>query len=402
MGRQICFYCVLLAAATSDARRRSKGAPRRSLESIFHEFDSEVTEPDGFMVGGGTDGNGNERSWEFNAHEAIKRVMMREAAANMRYRSNVSSPILAAGTSPADAFRMECRRQRAIDRAKKGGDTCEANARRWAKTEESDATNWTIPEIRAEHLDARAVRRAIDEWGAVIVRGWLPHSRDSPLVPSLRAMIDMAFDRQLDGTADYAPPDAIFERFEHLVMAVLSGQGLLAVYSPSAVEHVLKLFEDRGLLKLLRDYFGDEPAVSSKKWTLRRGSGLTFPGWHQDGFFMDKGSSYLNTWLALSDCGAGTDKPGLTVVPKRVVELLPVRNYIVLRHKTLQEKYNKLTVTPTFNEGDLFLFDEYYVHTTQFHFGDHKPGVYRYAIETWFHSRCTVDNDYSTPMAFGW
>ena len=70
--------------------------------------------------------------------------------------------------------------------------------------------------------------------------------------------------------------------------------------------------------------------------------------------------------------------------------------------KALQEKYNKLTVTPTFNEGDLFLFDEYYVHTTQFHFGDHKPGVYRYAIETWFHSRCTVDNDYSTPMAFGW
>ena len=64
--------------------------------------------------------------------------------------------------------------------------------------------------------------------------------------------------------------------------------------------------------------------------------------------------------------------------------------------------YNKLSVTPVFNEGDLFLFDEYYVHSTQFHFGDHEPGVYRYAIETWFHPRCTVDNDYSTPMAWGW
>ena len=99
-------------------------------------------------------------------------------------------------------------------------------------------------------------------------------------MPSLRALIDHAFDRQLDGTADYAPPDDLFHRFEHLVMAVLSGQGLLAVYSPSAVEHVLNLFEEKGLLRVLRDYFGTEPAVSSKKWTLRRGSGLTFPGWH--------------------------------------------------------------------------------------------------------------------------
>ena len=58
----------------------------------------------------------------------------------------------------------------------------------------------------------------------------------------------------------------------------------------------------------------------------------------------------MRSTLALSDCGAGTDRPGLTVVPKRVVELLPVRNYIVLRHKTLQDRYNKLTVTPTFRD----------------------------------------------------
>ena len=89
-------------------------------------------------------------------------------------------------------------------------------------------------------------------------------------------------------------------------------------------------------------------------------------------------------------------------MPKRVVEFLPVRNYIVLRHKTLQERYNRLTVTPVFKEGDAFFFDEYYVHSTQFHFGNKAPGVYRYAVETWFHPRCTVDNDYSTPMAWGW
>ena len=90
----------------------------------------------------------------------------------------------------------------------------------------------------------------------------------------------------------YDPPDELFDRFEHLIMAVLSGQGLLAPYFPTAVEFLLKRFEQWGLLRLLRDYFGDEPAISSKKWTLRRGSGLTFPGWHQDGFFMDKGSRY--------------------------------------------------------------------------------------------------------------
>ena len=392
-------YLQREAGTASKKRRRGRKEPQRSLEEIFHTFDAEETQPDGFMVGGGTDGTGNKRSWEFNSHEAIKRVMMQEAFANMKHRSNVTSSILAGGTSPADAFIMEQRRRRAIERARKGGDVCAPFDKDWKKTDELESGNWSIPEITAAQMTPANVRRAINDWGAVIVRGLLP---DAAEIARLRDLIDHAFDRQLEGTADYAPPDDIFERFEHLVMAVLSGQGLLAVYSPTAAEYVLKVFERAGLLDLLRGYFGDEPAVSTKKWTLRRGTGLTFPGWHQDGFFMDKGSQYLNMWIALSECGAGTPRPGLTVVPKRVVEFLPVRNYIVLRHKTLQERYNRLTVTPVFKEGDAFFFDEYYVHSTQFHFGNKAPGVYRYAVETWFHPRCTVDNDYSTPMAWGW
>ena len=52
---------VALARAGGDGflgRKKRKAAkkPRRSLEAIFHEFDAEETQPDGFMVDGGTDG----------------------------------------------------------------------------------------------------------------------------------------------------------------------------------------------------------------------------------------------------------------------------------------------------------------------------------------------------------
>merc|ERR1712118_569727 len=116
-----------------------------------------------------------------------------------------------------------------------------------------------------------------------------------------------------------------FPGAEYTTDVVLTGQGLLTVNEPSAAEHLLKAFEQAGVKKLLDGYFGDDTCVSSRKWTLRRGNGLAFPGWHQDGYFMDGGNDYLNMWVALSHCGGDTGVPGLTVVPTRPDDLLVPR-----------------------------------------------------------------------------
>ena len=127
--------------------------------------------------------------------------MLREALANMKYRANRTSPLLERGNTPADAYAMEERRRRAQARARTGGDVCAPTPRDWAKTDENDASNWTIPELSGRGAATAAnVRRAIDEWGAVIVRGFLP---DKGETSDLRDLIDHAFDMQLEGANTY-------------------------------------------------------------------------------------------------------------------------------------------------------------------------------------------------------
>ena len=64
---------------------------------------------------------------------------------------------------------------------------------------------------------------------------------------------------------------------------------------------------------MIAGYLGERPALSVKKWTLRRVPIDTSADWHQDGAFLGSGIRTINMWLSLSQCGA--DAPGLDIVP---------------------------------------------------------------------------------------
>ena len=84
---------------------------------------------------------------------------------------------------------------------------------------------------------------------------------------------------------------------------------------------LMELFEDTGIAALIEAYFGERPALSANKCTLRRVPIDTNTNWHQDGAFLGRDVRSLNLWLALSPCGV--DAPGLDIVPQRFDEILP-------------------------------------------------------------------------------
>ena len=49
---------------------------------------------------------------------------------------------------------------------------------------------------------------------------------------------------------------------------------------------LLELFAEIRIAQVLSDYFGERPALSVQKWTLRRIPPDTLTGWHQDGAFL--------------------------------------------------------------------------------------------------------------------
>ena len=74
-----------------DTGREARKRAARRLEALFHAFDAEETKPDGFMVGGETDGAGQsaERSWEFHRPEKIKKVVSGVVARHVRSPAGV-------------------------------------------------------------------------------------------------------------------------------------------------------------------------------------------------------------------------------------------------------------------------------------------------------------------------
>ncbi len=102
---------------------------------------------------------------------------------------------------------------------------------------------------------------------------------------------------------------------------VTDGGGVWTVDSPRAMFDVLETFGEIGLDGPLTGYLGERPALSVKKWTLRRVPITSGTNWHQDGAFLGQGIRTVNCWLTLSHCG--DDAPGLDIVPRRMDRILP-------------------------------------------------------------------------------
>jgi Phytanoyl-CoA dioxygenase (PhyH) len=250
-----------------------------------------------------------------------------------------------------------------------------------------------IPEISGDELSVSSIRSGIENHGSLIVR----HLITSNQVDLLRNNIDRvltAFDAvgsgsvgsELEGWYEPFHRDRNTERPEKR-----SKGAVLTVDSPAAHFDLLETFESCGLSSVIRDFFGEPPALLSRKGTLRRvhHEGQT-GGWHQDGGFLGEDIRSLNVWLALTDCGI--DAPGMDIVAKRFPGIVETGSGFA---KWATNPYaahmvaEGHTVRPVFAAGDAIIFDHLCLHRTA-----RSPEMTktRYAIETWLIAPSTYTN----------
>ncbi len=260
-----------------------------------------------------------------------------------------------------------------------------------------------FPSIDASELNSDVLAGAIRYHGALIVRGFA----DQKFCERSRANIDKALksaerfysvrpEKREEMLATKSGQDIWFNLFSQIKghstsfdAFMMSRTGAVWTFlSPKVTHNLTRFFDRTGLRALLKDYFEDEPCLSLNKSVLRRVTPLENPAdWHQDGAFMPSDIKSLNLWVALSECGKGTECPGMDFVPKRfenVVETGTNGAYFdwSVSHKSVSEWYKDTpTIRPYFGEGDAIFFDHFNLHATSY---DESFTQTRYAIETWF------------------
>lgn len=265
-----------------------------------------------------------------------------------------------------------------------------------------------LPEVDVRSLSIGVLRGAMQRHGALIVRNFfapraaLEYRRaiDSVLA-ELRAYQEAdatGADRSADAKAWFMPVAKSSGLNKPAVKKFLGMSGATGTFlSPRLSQRLFDDFERQGLRRLLQAYFRDAPCLSFNKCVLRRTEPLTTPAeWHQDGAFMDAGIQSLNLWVALTECGAGTDSPGMDLIPKRLDAVLPsgtngaIFDWSV-SGKTVAETFGDTQpVRPNFAAGDAIFFDHFNLHATSSGSEFTRP---RYAIENWFfpQSACPVN-----------
>jgi ectoine hydroxylase-related dioxygenase (phytanoyl-CoA dioxygenase family) len=164
---------------------------------------------------------------------------------------------------------------------------------------------------------------------------------------------------------------------------VTHGSGVLAVDSPRALLRYLDCLTEAGIDGFLYDYFGERPAISAKKSTLRRTPHNAPAGWHQDGHFLGRDIRALNIWAAFSDCGV--DAPSLDVFAKHFDYFVEAGGPGIADDAITEENIARCglehIVRPEFKAGDALLFDGWTLHRTGI---DETMTRTRYAVEMWF------------------
>lgn len=250
-----------------------------------------------------------------------------------------------------------------------------------------------IPEIGRDELSAAVLGGALQHHGSLLVRGLV----GEPWIGSLTEDIDEVFagcQAHVDGAPvnETSPWFVPFKAPEGYTLGygrqwVIDGGGVWMVDAPRAMFDVLESFEEAGLRDAVTGYLGERPALSVKKWTLRRVPIDSGTDWHQDGAFLGTGIRTVNVWLSLTRCGGSTDAPGLDVVPQRLDRIVEtgtkgaVFDWSVGQGVVDEVMGGQPTERPMFAPGDALLFDEWNLHRTAAGPGMARP---RYAIESWF------------------
>lgn len=275
--------------------------------------------------------------------------------------------------------------------------------------ESSYRPGFSVPEIDAPELTVDVLRSAMRESGCCLVHNFFSAGE----VKDIRAYIDHSFtvskgngrlhkylSRQVDLKEVLAKTKKDIEEKRktnetytdiiklgpNLKRTLGADVSCLTATSPILTDKLLALYDRKGLRDLCAAYFENEPCVSVYKWVLRKAvpppQTIDF---HQDGAFMGDHIDSLNCWVPLTDCGAGTDAPGMDIVPVRFLGTFEkgtgVLNWTVSPQAVVDRFGEEAIVTPAFREGDAFFFDHCLLHRTQ-HVPDSTEE--RYAVETWF------------------
>jgi hypothetical protein len=274
----------------------------------------------------------------------------------------------------------------------------------------SDAPD--IPELEADQLTADLLGSALVNHGSLVVRGLV----QGPAVPRLIEGIERVFEAR-DASGDgsvaaegvspwYVPfvPDPSYTDKALSREWVREGGGVWTADSPRMTADVLDLFRAAGLDRVIGEYLGERPAISLRKWVLRRvPPDLGHADWHQDGAFLGPDVRSVNVWLALTPCGEGTAASGLEVVPRRIGLQETGTDGAFFTWSVGQGLVDRLVgeagttvACPTFEPGDALLFDDRMLHRTAI--GESLTRD-RHAIESWFFAPSTYPAD-QIPLVF--
>lgn len=249
-----------------------------------------------------------------------------------------------------------------------------------------------LPEIHAGQLNAHTLAAGIRYHGALIVRGLLSEPKAMEMAAGVQRALDACgqWHQKNQPTFDSPwywrlplPDDC------ELAPARLWVEGAGGVWtadSPRMLFELSEVFDQRGVIDAIAQYFGERPLLSVGKSTLRCvPSTIRVADWHQDGAFMGGDIRSVNVWLSLSHCGE--DASGLEVLPRRLPTVLPTGTHGANFDWSVGPGMVDLagegmaTVSPVFAPGDVMLFDHFFLHRTGIPAAIAKD---RYAIESWF------------------
>jgi phytanoyl-CoA dioxygenase PhyH len=255
--------------------------------------------------------------------------------------------------------------------------------------------NEALPELPAERLDVAHLGGAITHHGGLIVRGLLSSQEANYFVDGINqamAVRDAAGKQQAAGKEEAGDgcwysrfPLSHNQRLEETRPWVESGGGLWTVDSPRMLFDLIEMLKHKHLDRLIADYFGERPAISVGKSTLRRVPLTAGTEWHQDGAFLGRDIRTVNLWIALTECGV--DAPGLDLIPRRLSHIVQtgthgtVFDWSVGHELAVQAADGRPIVSPHFKPGDAVFFDQLLLHRTGM-----RPSMVRerWAIESWF------------------
>ncbi len=245
-----------------------------------------------------------------------------------------------------------------------------------------------VPSTTRTELDCTRIRQAIATHGSLHVRGLLDPRR----VDHMRGVIDAALDAQEFAYSTPPPspspwfdPSDLVNGGEIARQFVRRSAAVLAVDSPRGFYQLLDLMFELGIDQLVAAYFGERPALSGEKTTLRRiPPGADDSGWHQDGAFLGTNIRSLNLWIALTDCDGSV--PGLEFVPTRLEHIVemgtPGSDFAwCVAPSVVEAQFPGAAVRPAFKAGDALFFDHFLLHRAW-----RTPTMLgrRYALENWF------------------